>query len=115
MNKTARIKPLKQRPAWKALGAHARKVRDLHLRQLFAKDTKRGERMTVQAVGLFLDYSKNRITDQTLKLLVRLAEESGLPERVSAMFNGQKINVTENRAALHVALRAPKDTTIIVD
>jgi glucose-6-phosphate isomerase len=115
MKKEIQRKPLNQRPAWKALGVHARKIRELHLRQLFAKDAKRGERMTTQAAGLFLDYSKNRITDQTLKLLVRLAKESGLAERIEAMFSGQKINLTENRAVLHVALRAPKDATIVVD
>jgi glucose-6-phosphate isomerase len=115
MKKETLTKPLNQRPAWKGLGVHARKIRELHLRQLFAKDAKRGERMTAQAAGLFLDYSKNRITDQTLKLLVRLAKESGLPERMEAMLSGQKINLTENRAVLHVALRAPKDATIVVD
>ena len=115
MNKTTKTKPLNRRPAWKALGLHARKIRPVHLRQLFAKDPKRGERMTARAAGLFLDYSKNRVTDQTLELLVRLAKESGLPRRIEAMFSGQKINLTENRAVLHVALRAPKDATILVD
>src|SRR5579859_3133217 len=115
MKKAIRIKPLNQRPAWKALGVHSRKIRDLHLRELFAKDAKRGERMTVQAAGLFLDYSKNRITDQTLKLLVRLAKESGLAQRMAAMFSGESINVTEHRAVLHVALRAPRDAVIIAD
>jgi glucose-6-phosphate isomerase len=109
------VKPLTQRPAWKALAAHYKRVRKLHLRDLFAKDPKRGERMTVEAVGLFLDYSKNRITDQTLKLLFRLAKESRLPERRDAMFNGEKINITENRAVLHVALRAGRDAVIMVD
>ena len=89
-----------------------RQVRELHLRQLFADDPKRGERFTAQAVGLFLDYSKNRITDETLKLLLQLAEESGLRERIDAMFRGEKINITENRAVLHVALRAPKGEKI---
>jgi glucose-6-phosphate isomerase len=82
---------------------------------LFTDDPKRGERLTVEVVGLFLDYSKNRITDQTLKLLLQLARESGLPEKIEAMFAGEKINVTENRAVLHVALRAPKDAKIFVD
>jgi glucose-6-phosphate isomerase len=108
-------KPLTQRPAWKALAANYKRVRNLHLRDLFAKDPKRGERMTAEAIGLFLDYSKNRVTDQTLKLLLRLAKESHLAERRDAMFSGQKINITENRAVLHVALRAPRDATILVD
>ena len=111
----ATIKPLTQRPAWKALAAHHKKIKNLHLRKLFADDPKRGERLTVEALGLYLDYSKNRITDQTLKLLVQLARESGLPEKIEAMFAGEKINVTENRAVLHVALRAPKGETILVD
>jgi len=101
--------------AWKALVAHHQKIRDLHLRKLFADDPKRGERMTVDAVGLFLDYSKNRITDETLKLLVQLADESELRARIDAMFRGEKINITENRAVLHVALRAPKGASIVVD
>ena len=92
-----------------------RRSRHLHLRDLFAADPKRGERMTAEAAGLFLDYSKNRITDETLKLLLQLAEESGLRERIDAMFRGDKINITENRAVLHVALRAPKGASIIVD
>ena len=104
-----------ERGAWKALVAHHQKIRDLHLRQLFADDPSRGERMTVDAVGLFLDYSKNRITDETLKLLVQLADESGLRARIDAMFRGEKINITENRAVLHVALRAPKGASIVVD
>ena len=88
--------------------AHHEKVRDLHLRNLFADDPKRGERLTAEAVGLYLDYSKNRITDETLELLLQLADESGLRARIDAMFRGEKINVTENRAVLHVALRAPR-------
>src|SRR5256885_11172918 len=115
MKKTTRIKPLIQRPAWKALLTHQKQIRKLHLRELFAKDAKRGERMTLEAAGLLLDYSKNRVTDQTLKLLIRLAKESGLAERREAMFKGEKINVTENRAVLHVALRAPENATILVD
>jgi glucose-6-phosphate isomerase len=111
----ATIKPLTQRPAWKALAAHHKKIKNLHLRKLFADDPKRGERLTVEAVGLYLDYSKNRITDQTLKLLLQLVRESGLPEKIEAMFAGEKINVTENRAVLHVALRAPKGAKIYVD
>jgi glucose-6-phosphate isomerase len=109
------IKPLAQRPAWKALAAHHKKIKGLHLKKLFAADPKRGERMTVEAAGLFLDYSKNRITNETLKLLLKLADESGLKLRIKAMFAGEKINVTENRAVLHVALRAPKDEKIFVD
>ena len=87
----------------------------MHLRDLFAEDRKRGERMTAEAAGIFLDYSKNRITDETVKLLVQLAEESGLRQRIDAMFRGEKINITENRAVLHVALRAPRGTSIVVD
>ena len=109
------IKPLTQRPAWKALAAHHKKIEKLHLRELFADDPKRGERMTVEAVGLYLDYSKNLITDETLNLLVQLAKESDLSGRIVAMFSGEKINLTENRAVLHVALRAPKGSTIVVD
>ena len=104
-----------ERPAWKALVAHHQKIRDLHLRKLFADDPTRGKRMTAEAVGLFFDYSKNRVTDETLKLLLQLANESGLRARIDAMFRGDKINITENRAVLHVALRAPKGESIIVD
>jgi glucose-6-phosphate isomerase len=104
-----------ERPAWKALEGHYRKVRKLHLRKLFADDPTRGERLTVEAAGIYLDYSKNRITDETLKLLIQLAEECGLQERIDAMFRGEKINVTEKRAVLHIALRAPKGASIVVD
>src|SRR5262245_24693846 len=107
--------PATERRAWNALVDHYQKVRELHLRKLFADDPKRGERMTTDAVGLFLDYSKNRVTDETLRLLVQLANESGLRERIDAMFRGDKINITENRAVLHVALRAPKGASIVVD
>src|SRR5512145_2518460 len=107
--------PLSHRPAWNDLAAHYQKVRDLHLRKLFADDAKRGERMTAEAVGLYLDYSKNRITDETLQLLLHLAQESGLRARIDAMFRGDKINITEDRAVLHVALRAPRGTSIVVD
>jgi glucose-6-phosphate isomerase len=107
--------PLTARQSWKALQAHQEKVRDLHLRTLFAEDPKRGERLTAEAAGILLDYSKNRVTDETLALLRRLAEESGLHERIDAMFRGEKINVTENRSVLHVALRAPRGTSIVVD
>jgi len=100
---------------WKALASHYETVSKLHLRKLFADDPKRGTRLTAEAVGLFLDYSKNRITDQTLKLLIQLAEESGLREKIEAMFRGEKINVTEKRAVLHTALRAPRNASIVVD
>jgi len=112
---TTGIKPLTKRPAWKALAAHYKKARDLHLRELFAEDPKRGERMTTEAVGITLDYSKNRITEETLTLLLQLAEESGLRGRIDAMFTGEKINVTEKRAVLHVALRAPRGASLAVD
>jgi glucose-6-phosphate isomerase len=115
MNMKSAVKPLTERQTWKVLEAHYQKVRDLHLRKLFADDPTRGERMTVDAVGLYLDYSKNRVSDETLKLLVQLAEECGLRGRIDAMFRGEKINITENRAVLHVALRAPKGASIVVD
>ena len=102
-------------PVWKALEAHHRKIRELHLRKLFADDPKRGERFAIEAAGLYLDYSKNRITDETLKFLLQLAEECGLRARIDAMFRGEKINITENRAVLHIALRAPKGASIVVD
>ncbi len=108
-------RPAVKRQAWKDLSAHYKKVREVHLRQLFADDPKRGERLTAEALGLLLDYSKNRVTDETLGLLIGLAEESGLRERIDAMFRGDKINVTEKRAVLHVALRAPRDESIVVD
>jgi len=111
----SRTLPLTSRPSWKALQAHQQKIRDVHLRKLFADDARRGERMTAEAAGIFLDYSKNRVTDETLALLRALAEESGLRERIDAMFRGDKINVTENRAVLHVALRAPRGASITVD
>jgi glucose-6-phosphate isomerase len=106
---------LTERPAWKALEAHHRQIHALHLRDLFARDPGRGERLTVEAAGIYFDYSKNRIADETLPLLVRLAEECGLRARIDAMFRGESINVSENRAVLHVALRAPRGTSIVVD
>jgi glucose-6-phosphate isomerase len=109
------VKPLAGRPAWKALEGHYKEIEPLHLRQLFADDAGRGDRFTVEALGILLDYSKNRITGATLKLLLQLAEESGLRTRIDAMFRGDKINVTEQRAVLHVALRAPKGEKILVD
>src|ERR1700751_5753153 len=116
----ARVEAITRRPAlkrraWKDLGAHYKEIRDSHLRQLFADDPGRGERLTLDAVGLHLDYSKNRVIDETLRLLFQLAEESGLRARIDAMFSGEKINITEKRAVLHTALRAPKNATILVD
>ena len=108
-------KSLTQRASWQALAAHHQRIKDVHLRQLFADDAKRGERFVVEDVGLYLDYSKNRITDETLRLLVALAEDCGLQARIEAMFSGEKINITENRAVLHVALRAPRGQSIMVD
>ncbi|HMA07252.1 MAG TPA: glucose-6-phosphate isomerase, partial [Ramlibacter sp.] len=107
--------PLTELAAWKALAAHARAMRPVHLRQLFAEDPRRGERLAVEAAGFYLDYSKNRITDETIRLLLQLAQERGLRERIGAMFSGQKINVTEQRAVLHTALRADKGERIVVD
>jgi glucose-6-phosphate isomerase len=107
--------PLTRRPEWAALQEHYRKIKEVHLRQLFADDPKRGERLTAEAVGLYFDYSKHRITDETIRLLVQLAEACGLRERIDAMCRGDKINRTEDRAVLHVALRAPKGRSIVVD
>src|SRR5262249_9007412 len=107
--------PITQRPAWKALEAHYHKMRGLHLRKLFADDPTRGERFTIEAAGLFLDYSNNPITDETIKLLLKLAEEADLRARIDAMFRGEKINITEKHAVLHTALRAPRGATIVVD
>ena len=115
MNMTNDRTPLTRLAAWQALEAHYPQVRELHLRKLFADDPKRGERMTAEAIGIYFDYSKHRITDETLRLLLQLAEESGLRARIDAMFRGEKINVTEKRAVLHVALRAPKGQSIVVD
>ena len=106
---------LTARPAWKALQGHYEKVKDLHLKELFASDPKRGERLTAEAAGVYLDYSKHRVTDETVTLLLQLAEESGLRQRIDAMFRGEKINITEHRAVLHVALRAPRGASIVVD
>jgi glucose-6-phosphate isomerase len=109
------LAPLRKRPTWLGLEAHYHKLKTLHLRQLFADDPQRGERMTADGAGVWLDYSKNRITDETLKLLLALAEESGLRKSIDAMFRGEKINITEQRAVLHVALRAPRGSTVVVD
>jgi glucose-6-phosphate isomerase len=106
---------ISQSEAWAALRKHHGRMRDLHLRTLFAEDPKRGERLVLEAVSLYLDYSKNRVTDETLRLLLALAETAGLRARIDAMFSGEKINVTEQRAVLHVALRAPRGTRILVD
>src|SRR5271170_2691088 len=116
----ARVEAITRRPAvkgqaWKNLGAHYKEIREVHLRQLFADDHGRGERLTGEAAGVYLDYSKNRITDETLQLLLQLAEESLLRDRIDAMFRGDKINVSENRAVLHVALRAPRGAVILHD
>jgi glucose-6-phosphate isomerase len=109
------IVPLRERLAWNALDEHSKKIRNLHLRQLFAEDSQRSERFTIEALGLYFDYSKNRITSETVHLLLELAQQSGLRRHIDAMFAGDKINVTERRAVLHVALRAPKDEQIFVD
>ncbi|HLI82859.1 MAG TPA: glucose-6-phosphate isomerase [Bryobacteraceae bacterium] len=110
-----KVAPLPERRAWKALQTHSNQVRGIHLRQLFADDAKRGERLTAEGADVFLDYSKNRVTDETMRLLLQLAEESGLRARRDAMFAGEKINITEKRAVLHTALRAPRDAVITVD
>ena len=107
--------PLRQRPAWAALERHVADVRGLHLRDLFAGDPARGERLAAEGAGVYLDYSKNRVTDETLRLLLDLARESGLAERTEAMFRGDRINTTENRSVLHVALRMPKGTSLVVE
>jgi glucose-6-phosphate isomerase len=115
MATAVKLQPLTQRAAWKALETHHEEIKTTPLRSLFADNPQRADRFTIEAAGLFLDYSKNRITDETRKLLIQLAQESGLRERIDAMFRGEKINITENRAVLHVALRAPKGESIIVD
>ena len=104
-----------QRSAWRALHAHHAQVRALHLRQLFADDPSRGERLATEAVGLYFDYSKHRLTPETIDLLLQLADECRLRERIDAMFRGERINLTENRAVLHVALRAPRNESMVVD
>jgi glucose-6-phosphate isomerase len=109
------VSPLRDRPAWKALERHYEEIRGAHLRELFATDQSRGERLTVEAAGLYLDYSKNRITDETVGLFEALAEQSALADRIEAMFSGERINVSENRSVLHVALRMPKSQSLVVD
>jgi glucose-6-phosphate isomerase len=116
----AHIQSLAEEPtaghsAWDALALHYKDISKLHLRQLFGDDPKRGERMAIEAADFYLDYSKSRVTDETLRLLLQLAVESGLRARIDAMFSGEKINITEKRAVLHTALRAPKDASIVVD
>src|SRR5262245_31103821 len=106
---------LPARPAWKELTAHSEKVKPLHLRQLFADDAQRGTKLALDALDIYFDYSKNRVTDETLRLLIKLANESGLADRTRAMFAGERINTTENRPVLHVALRAPRGASIVVD
>jgi glucose-6-phosphate isomerase len=115
MATTTRTRSLRESAAWRALDAHAEKIRDVHLRELFAGDADRGERLALEAEGIYLDYSKNRITDETIRLLIQLAKERGVAERRDAMFSGEKINVTEDRAVLHVALRAPRGSSIELD
>src|SRR5215471_10409828 len=114
-SKSPEMKPATKRKAWSALRAHHKTVQSVHLRKLFADNPRRAERFSLDALGIYLDYSKNRITDKTVTLLLQLAGESGLRERIDSMFRGEKINVTENRAVLHVALRAPRNATIVVD
>jgi glucose-6-phosphate isomerase len=109
------VSPLRERPAWKALQEHHAKIQNLHLRRLFAEDPQRGEHFAFEAVGLYFDYSKNRVTDETIRLLLELAAQSSLRERINAMFSGEKINVTEKRAVLHIALRTMHDDSIMVD
>ena len=105
---------LTERPAWKRLEVHYRRARALHLRDLFADDRNRGRRLAAEAVGVYLDYSKNRVTDETVDLLTQLAEESGLRERIDAMFRGDRINLSEDRPVLHTALRAPRESSVFV-
>ena len=109
----ARAPALRTLPAWKALQKHHERTKNLHLRQLFADDPERGQRLAVEGAGIYLDYSKNRITDETLRLLIQLAQEAGLRKRIEAMFRGDAINVSENRAVLHIALRAPRGASIM--
>ena len=115
MSTTTSVPRLRERPAWQALERHYEEIRSRHLRELFAQDETRGERLTAEGAGLFLDYSKNRVTDETLKLLIELAQQSELAERTEAMFSGERINVSENRSVLHVALRMPRGSSLIVD
>ncbi|MGZ6250007.1 MAG: glucose-6-phosphate isomerase, partial [Syntrophales bacterium] len=113
--RTPATRTLTKLPAWKALATHYRKIGSVHLRSLFVQDSRRGERLAVEGAGLYLDYSKNRITDETIKLLINLACDCNLRECIESMFEGRKVNVTENRSVLHIALRAPKSEDILVD
>src|SRR6516162_7906990 len=113
--KKAKGSPVRVPAAWSSLAIHKKEIERTHLRDLFAKDPGRADRFRLQAAGLFLDYSKNRITDKTIKMLLELADHSDLRERIDAMFRGDKINTTENRAVLHIALRTPKGKSIVVD
>ena len=115
MSTTTSNPPLRERRAWRALEQHHAAIGSVQLRQLFDEDPSRGERLVAEGAGLFLDYSKNRVTDETLQLLIGLAQESGLAERTEAMFTGERINVSENRSVLHVALRMPKGSSLVVD
>jgi glucose-6-phosphate isomerase len=112
---TSKVQLLKELPAWKMLEEHYHKISNLHLRSLFVDDPKRGERLVAEDLGIYFDYSKNRVTDETIRLLVSLAGECGLRERIEAMFNGEKINTTEKRAVLHIALRTRINEKIMVD
>src|SRR5271167_890368 len=109
------VTPLPERKSWQALKRHQQEIAGRHLRAEFASDPGRGERLTAEAAGLYLDYSKNRVTDETMRLLIELAQESGVPERRDAMFRGEHINVSEDRAVLHVALRMPATASLTVD
>src|SRR5947209_14792881 len=109
------VRQLRDRPAWKALERHYEEVRGKHLREMFAADPTRGERLVAEGAGLFLDYSKNRIDEETVQLLGALAAQSGVPDRIEAMFTGERINISENRSVLHVALRMPRSASVIVD
>src|SRR6187431_490818 len=112
---TSSLTPLPDRPAWKSLSAHYQQIKDRHIRLLFADDSSRGQRFTLDALGIYFDYSKNRISDETLRLLMQLAEQSNLKNRIAAMFAGERINTTEDRSVLHIALRAPRNSTIKVN
>jgi glucose-6-phosphate isomerase len=114
-SETPKMHPLTKRPQWKALEEHYQKMRNVHMRSLFADDPQRGDRLVAEGTGIYLDFSKNRITDETMQLLVKLAEECGLRENIDAMFQGKKINITENRAVLHTALRMPPTEKVLVD
>ena len=115
MTKNSTTQSLTKRPAWKSLQSHYQQIKDIHLRQLFADDPQRGERFVIDSPDIYLDYSKNRVSDETIQLLIKLADECGLRDRINAMFKGEIINVTEKRAVLHTALRAPEGEQILLD